>query len=141
MMSVRTADWHDPCDRQALESIRREVFVEEQGVSIEEEMDSLDATSQHLLAISHDSEWLGCARVVSTGQIGRMAVRKGFRGQGIGGALMEAAIKCARQQQASPIFLHAQRHAENFYAQFGFTSQGEAFDEAGIDHIKMELRQ
>ena len=139
MIGVRIAQWSDPQDRHALETIRYQVFVAEQGVAVEEEMDDFDATSTHLLATSTDAGTVGCARIMPTGQIGRMAVLQNLRGRGIGANLLNAAICQAKHLGVLPIFLHAQCHAENFYAQFGFVPQGEVFDEAGIEHITMVL--
>ena len=85
MITIRIANWADPADREALKAIRTEVFVREQGVPEAEEMDAFDTESTHLLACTETNELLGCARLMTTGQIGRMAVQRKQRGQGIGG--------------------------------------------------------
>ena len=133
------AHWKAPDDRQALTAIRRDVFVEEQQVPEEDEMDTFDETSLHLLAHSGDSGFIGCARIMPTGQIGRMAVLREFRGSGIGSLLMTAALTQAKGQNFETIFLHAQCHAEAFYTRFGFIACGDVFDEAGIAHVRMTL--
>ena len=133
------AHWKAPDDRQALTAIRRKVFVEEQQVPEEEEMDAFDETSVHLLARSSDSGLIGCARIMPTGQIGRMAVLREFRGGGVGSLLMTAALKEAKGQNFETVFLHAQCHAEAFYSRFGFVACGDIFDEAGIEHVRMTL--
>ena len=104
-------------------------------------MDALDTDSTHLLATTETHDTVGCARVMPSGQIGRMAVRMERRGQGIGSMLLDAAIAEAKRQNFSKIFLHAQCHAESFYAQFGFNRVGDIFCEAGIEHIAMILRE
>ena len=133
------AHWAATNDRQALTAIRRDVFVEEQQVPEEEEMDAFDETSVHLLARSGDSGFIGCARIMPTGQIGRMAVLREFRGGGVGSLLMTAALKEAKGQSFETVFLHAQCHAEAFYSRFGFVACGDIFDEAGIEHVRMTL--
>lgn len=139
MIDVRLAHWQKSSDRQALTAIRDSVFVEEQQVPEDEEMDAFDETSAHLLAWSDDSGFIGCARIMPTGQIGRMAVLKRFRGDGIGSLLMTTAITEAKRQNFETVFLHAQCHAETFYRRFGFVASGDVFDEAGIEHIRMTL--
>ena len=58
------AHWAATNDRQALTAIRRDVFVDEQQVPEEDEMDTFDETSLHLLAHSGDSGFIGCARIM-----------------------------------------------------------------------------
>ena len=139
MIEIRLAHWHKNDDRQALTAIRYRVFVEEQQVPEDVEMDAFDETSVHLLARSDEYGFIGCARIMPSGQIGRMAVLKHCRGGGTGSLLMTAAITEAKRQNFEAIFLHAQCHAETFYSRFGFVACGDVFDEAGIDHIKMTL--
>ena len=68
----------------------------EQQVPPELEWDGLDATAMHLLAQDSEMNPIGCARVLSGGAIGRMAVLKDWRGQGVGQALLKAAISSCR---------------------------------------------
>ena len=98
------AHWEATHDRQALTAIRRDVFVDEQQVPEEDEMDTFDETSLHLLAHSGDSGFIGCARIMPTGQIGRMAVLREFRGGGVGSLLMTAALKEAKGQNFETVF-------------------------------------
>ena len=134
------ANWQQAEDRHLLSSIRREVFVEEQRVPQEIELDAHDTSSLHLLASTSDSRFVGCVRVMPTGQIGRMAVLLPCRGAGIGAHLVQAAISAAKGAGLEPIFVHAQRHAEGFYRRFGFSPTGDVFDEADIEHIKMTFK-
>ena len=134
------ANWQQAEDRHLLSSIRREVFVEEQRVPQEIELDAHDPSSLHLLASTSYSCFVGCVRVMPTGQIGRMAVLLPCRGAGIGSHLLQAAISAAKGAGLEPIFVHAQRHAEGFYRRFGFAPTGDVFHEADIEHVKMTLK-
>ena len=139
MIGIDVAEWSKPLDRQRLKSIRHRVFVEEQGISCRDEIDGFDASCRHLIAIADGIGCIGCARIMTTGQLGRMAVQKAFRGRGIGASLLKHAIEEARLFVPNDIFLHAQSHAEAFYTRFGFIKKGGTFEEAGISHILMTL--
>ncbi len=132
---VKTADWNT--DSAALRKIREEVFVEEQAVPIELEWDDEDASATHFLAIAPAGQTVGCARLLTSGQIGRMAVLKPFRGQHVGEQLLKAAIAAAKIQNFSQVWLHAQVHALPFYEKYGFIAEGDIFDDAGIPHRHM----
>jgi predicted GNAT family N-acyltransferase len=119
--------------------IRMAVFVREQGVPKEIELDADDAVAAHFLARWRDRP-VGTARVVFEGgqaKIGRMAVLKGYRGRGVGAALLARAVRHARKRGARRIFLHAQLPVVGFYEKFGFRAVGRVFEEAGIPHRKM----
>jgi predicted GNAT family N-acyltransferase len=73
------------------------------------------------------------------GRIGRMAVRRTWRGRGIGAAMLEKLIEIARAQCCAELYLHAQTHAIDFYARHGFVAEGEVFPEADIAHRSMRL--
>ena len=124
-------------------SIRKRVFVEEQGVPEEMELDEFDLNARHALAYA-DSECIGTARLVTLteniGRIGRMAVLPKYRGQGIGRRLLESLLKAAQSQDIKQVELHAQVSVIPFYEQFGFIAQGDVYDEAGIAHRDMILR-
>lgn len=119
--------------------IRREVFIEEQGVSEDEEIDGMDESSTHFIASTDTGEPIGTARLMANGQIGRMAVLKGFRGKGIGLMLLDAAIESARRQGHQKVFLHAQIQVVEFYSRRNFIAYGSTFLDAGIEHRAMEL--
>ncbi len=123
---------------EVLRGLRAQVFIEEQGVPRELEWDGQDEDATHFLA-THDDMPVGTARLLPTGQIGRMAVLLPFRRAGIGRELLRAAIEGARVRGDREVFLHAQRSAEAFYVAAGFVAEGEAFVEAGIAHIGMRL--
>ncbi len=120
--------------------LRRVVFIEEQGVSEADERDDLDADAVHLLA-RVDGVAVGSARLLQqggTGKIGRVCVLGSARGQGIGAALIRAAIEEFRGMPGvSKVKLGAQTHAIAFYQQLGFTAYGDVYDDAGIPHRDM----
>ena len=123
-------------------SIRIRVFVREQGVPEEIELDEDDRRATHLLA-SVGGKSVGTARLVITdarAKIGRMAVLKSYRGKGVGKALLKTAIELARKRRAKAIYLHAQISVVGFYEKMGFRPVGRVFIEAGIPHRKMVLR-
>ena len=134
---VVKVDWQSKRDK--LHQIRRVVFIEEQNVPQELEWDGADEDGTHFLAINTAGVPIGCARLLSTGQIGRMAVLEQHRGQHIGNKLLQAAVEEAKAQGLERVFLHAQTYAEPFYRKGGFVAFGEKFDEAGIEHISMEM--
>jgi predicted GNAT family N-acyltransferase len=130
-----------PVDMERAYAIRRRVFIEEQHVPEEIEMDSDDAHAFHALAIL-DHAAIGCGRMVEHGRsevkIGRMAVLPEFRKTGIGADILGFLVDRARARGFRKAILHAQLTAEGFYLKEGFTPLGEVFDEAGIPHRKME---
>ncbi len=116
--------------------IRFEVFVEEQKVPAEMELDELDALSCHALALA-DGQPVGTGRLLPDGHIGRMAVLAGWRGRGVGAALLQALIDEAGRRGVARLVLSAQTHALGFYARFGFVPEGEVYEEAGLPHQVM----
>ena len=122
-------------------AIRIRVFVREQGVPQEIEMDRDDKRALHFLAIE-SRKAVGTARVVmrhGNAKIGRMAVLKNYRGRGIGTQLLKRAIVTAKEQGAQKFYLHAQVPVIGFYEAMGFHYVGRIFSEAGIPHRKMIL--
>ncbi|MFF0424475.1 GNAT family N-acetyltransferase [Streptomyces sp. NPDC004520] len=137
-------------DREACFAVRREVFVEEQGVPRELEYDTYDATAVHVLAVRADGLPLGTGRLLygadavgktggdaSVGSLGRLAVAKAARGLGVGAALVRAVEDAARERGLSAVDLHAQTHALGFYERLGYEVYGPEFPDAGIPHRAM----
>lgn len=121
-------------------AIRRRVFIEEQHVPQEIEMDADDEHALHALALDGDTP-VGCGRMVAHGdhvKIGRMAVLRELRGTGIGRRVLEFLMEAARQQGFRSAVLHAQLTAEGFYLKNGYVPRGEPFEEAGIMHRLMD---
>jgi predicted GNAT family N-acyltransferase len=126
--------------RQAL-AIRRRVFIEEQNVPEEIEMDADDERAFHALAFLNGVA-IGCGRMLEHEggevKIGRMAVLREFRKTGAGARILRFLIERARARGIRKAILHAQLSAEGFYLKQGFRPVGGVFDEAGIAHRKME---
>lgn len=126
-------------DYVAIRSVRFAVFVHEQQVPAEIEMDERDAECLHVLALDGLGQAIGTGRidVALGGKIGRMAVLAGQRGRGIGRALVESLHACAIERGLKSVWCHAQVAAQPFYERAGYRAHGEIFLEAGIPHIRM----
>lgn len=134
---VELGDWASM--RAAAERVRFTVFVEEQKVPAEIELDEFDPVSLHALAFGADGAVLGTGRLLPDGHIGRMAVLREARGAGVGSALLRALMQAARSRGDRRVVLSAQTHAIPFYERFGFVAEGEEYDDAGIPHRRMWL--
>lgn len=118
-------------------SVRETVFVEEQRVPRDLEMDEHDAASRHVVARDAEGGAIGTGRLLPDGHIGRMAVLADWRGKGVGRALLERLLEEAAGQNLRRLALHAQTQACGFYRRFGFVEEGPEFMEAGIPHRTM----
>lgn len=123
-----------------LHGVRHTVFVSEQNVPAELEIDELDPLSDHALALDQHGHAIGTARLTPDQRIGRMAVLAAWRGKGVGQALLNALLDAARKRGWGEVSLHAQLHARDFYACNGFLPEGVEFEEAGIGHQTMRRR-
>jgi ElaA protein len=127
-------------DLAACHALRRVVFIEEQNVPEAEEVDGRDSEALHLLAML-DGRPVGCARILitgETGKIGRVCVLRQMRGQGIGIALIDAALDALRNVAGvTRAKLGAQTHAIGFYTALGFVAEGPEYLDAGISHRDM----
>ena len=125
-------------DRRRIEELRMRVFVQEQGVPEDQEMDERDAYCQHFLACC-DGVAIGTARLdlELKGKMGRLAVIKPYRRRGVGRQLIERIHQSARDSGLSGIWCHAQLSAQNFYSVLGYEAEGNIFEEAGIEHVTM----
>ena len=137
-VEVQLVSWQS--HRDQLLSVRQEVFVVEQKVPAEEEIDDLDPVAAHLLAVDRSGLPIGTARVLVDGHIGRVAVLKAKRGQGVGRALTEAAIDYLKSQHFKEAKLNAQVQVVEFYEKLGFVTHGEVFYECEIPHLSMSKR-
>lgn len=122
--------------------VRQEVFILEQGVPAELELDEFDSSSTHVL-VYQDTRCIGTGRLVNLSakqaQIGRMAVLAKFRGKGIGKQILQKLVDLAASQGTQGVILHSQVSAIPFYEKLGFQAQGDVYDEAGIPHRNMML--
>ena len=121
-------------------NVRMRVFVVEQQIPVEEEIDDADATATHAIAL-YQGQIVGTGRLLYLGdsmvQIGRMAVDRQFRRQGIGGRILAFLEDEARTQGIGSCLLHAQEYVKDFYAGSGYVERGDLFLEADIPHIEM----
>jgi predicted GNAT family N-acyltransferase len=143
-MHVELFDIHDTERMAAAFSVRVPVFVGEQHVPAEEEIDEhdhTDAGARH--ALVRDGAVPVAAgryfRIGTTAQVGRMAVLAAHRGRGIGRLVLDALVADARAHGFARVALNAQDHAVAFYAKAGFTPFGETLVECDILHQPMEL--
>ncbi len=132
---IVTGDWDQL--RDDAQRLRMEVFVIEQSVPVELEWDESDEISMHTVAYDQEGQPVATGRLLPDGHIGRMAVRKNLRRQGIGTLVLSTLLAEAKRLGYGELVLHAQMHAQQFYERHGFIRTGDAFFEAGIPHIKM----
>ncbi|MCT4620256.1 MAG: GNAT family N-acetyltransferase [Marinisporobacter sp.] len=121
-------------------SVRHQVFVKEQNVPIEIELDELDETAYHIVAYDKNHA-VAVGRLLKKEKyylVGRIAVLKEHRGKDYGNLIMKNIIKKVEELNGKEIQLHAQLTAKGFYEKLGFTSFGDIFDEANIKHICMK---
>jgi predicted GNAT family N-acyltransferase len=123
-----------------LKAIREEVFIKEQHVPLDIEWDEFDETAIHLLALDEDVSAIACARIlIDKAKIGRMGVLKPWRGLGLGYALLEKAIEVCNSHGLQKVTLSSQTHAIKFYEKAGFVVTSEAYIDANIWHVDMQL--
>ena len=122
-----------------ISSIRDVVFIQEQAVPKNIEMDGKDSECIHFL-MSYDDNPIGTARIKMSGKIERVSILKPNRNMGLGSKLMSFIIDAAKQNRFERIYLHSQIESIGFYKNLGFIEQGDVFQEAGIDHVLMELK-
>lgn len=121
--------------------VRRVVFIEEQNVPEDLEIDDLDGEAMHVVYVD-GGKVVGTLRLLAEGKwahIGRVAVLKSHRRQGIGALLMERALEEIGKIGLGCVYLTAQSDKLEFYRRFGFAALGDDFDDAGIPHRRMEL--
>ena len=138
-LKIEIVKWIDGLSQ--LKNIREKVFIQEQKVTPQLEWDGMDEKAIHFL-VFNDKAAIGCARAIVIKdhmQLGRMAVLKEYRGQGIGSALIEKAMTTAKLNQLSAIYISAQCHAIDFYKKFGFEVTSEIYLDAEIPHRDMTL--
>jgi predicted GNAT family N-acyltransferase len=135
---IRLGNWDELQPLAA--PIRFAVFVDEQHVPPELELDEHDAGALHAVAFDADGTAIGTGRLLPDGYIGRMAVLARARSLGVGTRLLVALMDAARGRGLQTVMLNAQTAATGFYARLGFEPQGETFLDAGIVHRKMVRR-
>lgn len=138
MFRVELKNWEEA--REIAGPLRWSIFVGEQNVPEGIELDDLDAQCTHALAYTPDDKFVGTGRLLPDGRIGRMAVAKDWRRQGVGAALLEALIAEAKKRGHKEVHVSAQLQAAEFYRGFGFEAEGKVYKEAGILHQKMHKK-
>lgn len=126
--------------RELIHDIRKQVFIDEQNIPPELQFDEMDSVSHHVLAII-DKQAVGTGRITPDGKIGRMAVLKNFRRNGIGQTILNRLIEIGKNFKVDGIHLSSQCHAIPFYQKSGFVAQGSIYQEAGIVHQRMVLAE
>lgn len=132
---VELLDW--AAARALAAPIRFAVFVEEQQVPAESEIDERDPHCVHALARGDDDRVIGTGRLLPDGHIGRMAVLPEARKLGVGSALLTALMDEARRRGHVRVVLSAQTHAVPFYRRHGYAVVGSEYMDCGIPHVDM----
>jgi predicted GNAT family N-acyltransferase len=135
MARIELLSWEEA--RPHASPIRFAVFVEEQGVPREIELDEQDAVSLHAVAFE-GAQPIATARLLPDGHIGRMAVLKEWRGRGLGALMLKSLMNRAKERGNREILISAQVHAVPFYRAHGFIPEGGEYLEAGIRHQAMK---
>ncbi|KAB8126018.1 GNAT family N-acetyltransferase [Gracilibacillus oryzae] len=123
-------------------SIRKEVFVKEQGTPLEDEFDEfdkLDGQCDHIL-VYYDEKPVGTGRirlVDGLGKLERICILEPFRKYGMGNLIVQTLEKIAADMGASQVKLHGQTQAEGFYQKHGYKTSSNIFMEDGIPHVLM----
>ncbi|WP_459193840.1 GNAT family N-acetyltransferase [Halosimplex sp. J119] len=140
-MSVDVRVAESESDREAALSVRREVFIEEQGVPEDIEMDGKDDGATHFVA-TDGGDPVGAARLreveSGVGKVERVAVVADRRDEGIGRELMRTLEETAADRGIDRLAMHAQTHVEEFYRGLDYRTTSDVFEEAGIEHVEME---
>jgi predicted GNAT family N-acyltransferase len=124
--------------------LRIEVFVVEQKVPLEEEIDEFEDESYHFVAIDNNSEIMGACRWRETekgAKLERFVVSKNARHRGVASALIQSVIDdidATPEMKGKTKYLFAQKDVMPLYAKFGFKPYGDTFDECGIVHQAMK---
>ena len=131
---IQQTTWQN--DKALLSHIRHQVFVDEQKVPIELEIDDDDPLASHVLCLV-DGQPVGTGRILLDGHIGRLAVLKAHRKQGYGNKILDHLELIAQEHGLTQVFLNAQVSAIPFYEKRGYKIISDVFDDAGIPHQTM----
>lgn len=132
-IEVSVVDW---LSTESLRDIRKQVFIDEQGVPEALEWDADDQSAVHFL-MHAEGDSLGTARLLADGHIGRLAILPAWRGKGLGQRLMHEVMTYAQARGMSTLLLSAQIQAQPLYQRLGFVVHSDPYMEAGIAHIAM----
>lgn len=121
-------------------TVRREVFVVEQEVPVEMELDEFESTATHFV-VYDDQEPIGagrCREVNNDLKVERICVLPSRRNRGVGVLIMKKIEEYANQRDVAGLKLNSQTHAIKFYQRLGYLTVSEEFMEAGIPHVTMK---
>lgn len=121
-------------------TIRKKVFVEEQNVPMEEEIDEFEKDAVHFLLYSEHDRPIAAGRFREAdgyGKVERICVLAEQRGTGAGKYIMESIAAYAEQNGINKLKLNAQTHAIRFYENLGYEVVSGEFMDAGIPHKTM----
>ena len=135
-ISIIETNWSEHSDE--ITRIRDIVFVQEQCVPKNIEMDGKDVACNHFLIRSKNKP-IGTARLQRGGKIERVSILKPERKKGLGSKLMRFIINSAKKTELERVYLHSQMDSIDFYKRLGFREKGAMFQEAGINHVLMVL--
>ena len=140
--NFKTVDQMNGREMFCVERLRLETFVTEQEITLPE-LDDQDLKVIHVFQLNENkTDALATCRIFQDKQgkwiLGRVAVSKQARGQGLGKKMLKAVHKYLKEEKgANSISCHAQQYVQKFYESLGYETQGEVFQEANIDHIMM----
>lgn len=122
--------------------IRKEVFVKEQGVPLEDEFDTFDKLNDvcHHILVYFNEIPVGTGRirfVDNIGKLERICILQPYRKHGLGKVIIQTLEEIAREKEISKVKLHGQTHAEGFYNKLGYHTSSDVFMEDDIPHILM----
>ncbi len=138
---------------QDILDIRKEVFIDEQNVPIEIEYETNENEKTHcclyldnnlvaygriVISCMHTSDSPACKHTSDNVRVGRVCVRKEYRGLGYGKKIMNYIERIVKEYGFKNIEIHAQLHALDFYKSLGYQVMGKVFFEAGIAHVEMK---
>ncbi|HEX9243872.1 MAG TPA: GNAT family N-acetyltransferase [Anaeromyxobacter sp.] len=131
-----------PADLDAGYALRQAVFEKEQNIPRPLDRDAFDFSADHVVAFGEKGRCVGTGRVVRldarTAQIGRMAVAKDVRKNGVGALILEALERMAAMRGIAELAVNSQLPAEAFYTKFGYERAGSVFLDQGVPHVVMK---
>ena len=122
--------------KKYVRQIRREVFIEEQVIPEDIEIDRNDERCHHVV-IWQACHVIGTGRIDRDGKIGRIAVKERHRRKGVGRVIMQEIELFALRHNFVRVYLHAQIPAISFYERLGYVACSASFSEANIEHKRM----
>ncbi|AGB42489.1 putative acyltransferase [Halobacteroides halobius DSM 5150] len=140
-MKVKVINSEGDLDRAL--NLRKEVFVAEQGVPLDLEVDGNDQEAIHFI-VENNGQLIGTCRLMKSNsqvaKLERMAIKSKYRKQGVGSKLITEVIDFAQSNNFKKLILHSQLQAKEFYLKHDFEiASNQVIKEAGIDHFKMKM--